>query len=181
MIKNIFAVLLISVSLISCGDSRKDYLTKIETLEKELSNDSIKAANVNKVYNLHIAYNGFADKFPNDSLAPVFLFRGGDMCIGLKWKKQAIEFFERVRNEYPDYKRTPDALFLEAFVYEDQVKDLAKAGELYRLFIEKYPQHPYAKDAAALLENLGKSPEDLIREFEAKSGNTVDSVASVAK
>lgn len=181
MIKNIFAVVLVSISMISCGDSRKEELAKIEALENELSNDSIKTANVNKVYNLHIAYNGFADKFPKDSLAPVFLFRGGDMCIGLKWKKQAIEFFERVRNEYPDFKRTPDALFLEAFVYEDQVKDLAKAGELYRLFIEKYPQHPYAKDAAALIENLGKSPEDLIKEFEAKSANAIDSAASTAK
>jgi TolA-binding protein len=96
----------------------------------------------------------------------------------MKWKKQAIEFFERLRSEYPDYPRTADALFLEAFVYDDQVKDYAKAGELYRLFIEKYPNHPFAKDAEASLNMLGKSNEDLIKEFE--ENLKADSAATVS-
>jgi len=176
--KNWLIVLLSIIVLASCSESRKKELEKITKLESSLSTDSARAADVNRVYNLHIAYNGFADKFPKDSLAPVFLFRGGDMCVGMKWKKQAVDFFERLRNEYPDFPRTADALFLEAFVYDDQIKDFAKAGELYRLFIEKYPNHPFAKDAAASLNMLGKSNEDLVKEFEANIN--ADSLTAVS-
>jgi tetratricopeptide (TPR) repeat protein len=176
--KNWLIVLLSIIVLASCSDSRQKELDQITALENLLNTDSARNADVNRVYNLHIAYNGFADRFPKDSLAPVFLFRGGDMCVGMKWKKQAIEFFERLRSEYPDYPRTADALFLEAFVYDDQVKDYAKAGELYRLFIEKYPNHPFAKDAEASLNMLGKSNEDLIKEFE--ENLKADSAATVS-
>jgi hypothetical protein len=152
--KNWLIVLLSIIVLASCSESRKKELEKITKLESSLSTDSARAADVNRVYNLHIAYNGFADKFPKDSLAPVFLFRGGDMCVGMKWKKQAVDFFERLRNEYPDFPR------------------------LYRLFIEKYPNHPFAKDAAASLNMLGKSNEDLVKEFEANIN--ADSLTAVS-
>lgn len=176
--KNWLIVILSVIVFASCSDSRQKELDKISQLESSLSTDSARAADVNRVYNLHIAYNGFADRFPKDSLAPAFLFRGGDMCVGMKWKKQAIDFFERLRNEYPDYPRTADALFLEAFVYDDQIKDYAKAGELYRLFIQKHPNHPFAKDAEALLSMLGKSNEDLVKEFD--ENLKADSAAAVS-
>jgi hypothetical protein len=33
-------------------------------------------------------------------------------------------------------------------------------------FLKKYPKHPYCKDAEMSIKNLGKTDEELIREFE---------------
>jgi TolA-binding protein len=39
---------------------------------------------------------------------------------------------------------------------------LAVAGEKYREFIEKYPDNELAEDAKLALQNLGKSPQEII-------------------
>jgi TolA-binding protein len=59
-------------------------------------------------------------------------------------------------------------MFLKAFVYEDQLHDLNKAKKYYEEFLEKYPDSDFADDARISLQNLGKSPEELIKEFEEK-------------
>jgi hypothetical protein len=46
---------------------------------------------------------------------------------------------------------------------------LPKAKETYEDFLKKFPDDKdYADDATMALKNLGKSPEDLIKEFEKK-------------
>jgi hypothetical protein len=37
------------------------------------------------------------------------------------------------------------------------------------MFIQTYPDNEFADDAAISIENMGKTPEELIREFEAKN------------
>ena len=59
-------------------------------------------------------------------------------------------------------------MFLQAFVYENHVGDLSNAREKYIEFIQKYPEKDFADDAEICLQNLGKTPEELIREFEEK-------------
>jgi len=36
----------------------------------------------------------------------------------------------------------------------------------YELFLSEYPEHDFSDDAKLAIRNLGKTPEDLIREFE---------------
>ena len=48
------------------------------------------------------------------------------------------------------------------------MKNLQKAGDAYREFLRKYPNHPLAKDAKTSLDNLGKPLDEIIKEFEAK-------------
>jgi hypothetical protein len=41
-----------------------------------------------------------------------------------------------------------------------------KAAEWYNQFIALYPDHPMVHDAKVSLQNLGKSPDQMVREFE---------------
>ena len=82
---------------------------------------------------------------------------------------QAIQYFHRVNNDFVNYEKAPLSMFLEAFVYETQLFDTQKAGEIYKEFIVKYPKHELADDAQASINNLGKTPEELVKEFEAKN------------
>lgn len=55
-----------------------------------------------------------------------------------------------------------------AFIYENQLHGAEKAKKLYEEFMKKYPDHELAKDVKFSLDHIGKSDEELIKEFEAK-------------
>jgi len=55
--------------------------------------------------------------------------------------------------------------------YATDFKNNGKAKELYELFLEKYPEHDFADDAQFSLQYLGKSPEELMMEFEAQNAD----------
>ena len=72
-------------------------------------------------------------------------------------------------NEYPEYRNISTVYFLKGFVYEDQLRDYQMAKNCYMEYIEKYPNSVFADDALISLQNLGKSPDELIEEFERNS------------
>ncbi len=46
------------------------------------------------------------------------------------------------------------------------LRDLDECKKYYEEFLEKYPESDFADDAEMSLKNLGKTPEELIMEFE---------------
>jgi TolA-binding protein len=69
----------------------------------------------------------------------------------------------------PQHAQAPAALFLSGFIYENDLGDLEKAKAAYEDFIKRYPTDTsYLDDVQVSLKNLGKSAEELIREFEKK-------------
>ena len=85
--------------------------------------------------------------------------------------------------KFPDNPKTPVCLFFKAYIYENLISNFDKAKETYLLFIEKYPDNEFVKDARAALMNIGKTPDQLVREFEEKkkadSLRVADSLAAV--
>ena len=71
-------------------------------------------------------------------------------------------------NNYPDFDKTPQCLFLKGYIYENNLGDLDMAKSLYEEFLQKYPDDDFADDAEVSIKNLGKTPEQLIKEFEEK-------------
>jgi TolA-binding protein len=82
---------------------------------------------------------------------------------------KAIQIFDRILNEYPKFQKIPHCLFLKGFIYENELKNLDKARQIYQEFLMKYPNHEFADDVQISLDNLGKSPEELIKEFQEKA------------
>ena len=107
----------------------------------------------------------YVEKNPKDTISAMYLFKAGDLSRGLGKFDDAINYWQMLIEKYPDYKRAPDALFLQAFTYENDVKDLDKAKNLYETFLKKYPNHSFAANIPVIIENLGKSPEELIESF----------------
>ena len=79
---------------------------------------------------------------------------------------EAVGVYSRISKEFPAYEKAPHSLFLEGFSYENDLADTAKARVRYQDFIEKYPKHELADDVQFSLDNLGKSPEEIIKGFE---------------
>lgn len=80
---------------------------------------------------------------------------------------KAIQLYYSVGEKMPNHPKAPTALFMEAFIYENDLQDMDKAKATYELFLKRYPNDPdYADDAQNALKYLGKSPEEVVRQFE---------------
>lgn len=180
---------MVSVAMLTifsaCGPSKEKRIIRIADLEKRLF--SAEAASFSKeaadsLINMYVEYT---DKYPEDSLAPGFLFKAANVTMNNNDPHKAIGFFDRYIEKYPNAPKAPMCLFFKGFIYENMLRDLDKAREIYLMFIEKYPSDEFADDAQMALKNLGKTPEMLIREFEEKqradSARIADSLARTGK
>lgn len=113
-------------------------------------------------------YDEYASYFPDEQKSPEYLFKAGELANSMQLSQPALSYLNRVMNKYPNYKNAPYALFMQGMIYDDQLKDTANARKMYQQVIAKYPQSQLAQDAQASINNLGKSVEELVKEFEQK-------------
>jgi len=173
MLKMRFFLLLTAITLAlftSCKSPEKKAMDKISTLEKELFSEDGKL-NPNRVEELITAYIGFADTYPKDTLAASYLFKAGDVAMNTGRANQAIKFYSRIQEQFPDFSKAPEALFLQGYVYENNLGRLDKAKAIYEEFLARYPNNDFADDAEVSLKYLGKSPEELIEIFQQNAEN----------
>jgi len=57
------------------------------------------------------------------------------------------------------------------------LNELGRAKDIYTEFLKRFPKSNLADDAQASIDNLGKTPEELMKSFEHKS----DSITSAKK
>lgn len=170
----LFLIIGIATIMIASCDNQVKTETKeginladsISYYEKALFSDNIERIDRDDAVKLAGFYESFALENNLDSLAPFYLFKSADINMNMHRPKAAIKSFDIILSKYPDFEKASSALFLKAFIYEDQLGDLVSASRYYRLFIEKYPDSDFADDAEISLKYLGKTPEELIEEFE---------------
>lgn len=148
--------------------SKEDRMKAIKSIEDELFADPANF-NFGSATALVKNYDLYATENPEDENAADYLFKAGEMSASMNKGKEAVAFFERVYTDYPEYEKVAYALFMKGFVLENNVQDIDAARKVYEEFIAKYPDHPMSESARFSIRNLGKSPEELIKEFEAKN------------
>lgn len=174
--KKIVRFLIVAVvTIVACNtkDKSKDksiYTAKIDSIERVLySTAATEPINVKNGELAVNAYANFAEAFPTDSMAPDYLFKAAEVASSIRLTQPAINYFDKLLKQYPNHKKAPIALFLKGFIYENDLHELGKANTIYNEVIKLYPKSKFAADAQACINNLGKSPEDLIKEFEEKN------------
>ena len=165
----IFISILTASLLFSCKPESERTADKIKATEKLLVNDTVKTLNRELAEEQLKAYAAFTDKFPEDSRSEEFLYKAAELANSMGKTPVALDYYHSFCDKYPKSKKAPYALFLQAFIYENQLKNLDKARALYTSFLTTYPDHDLAKDARFSLDNLGKSEEELIKMFEEKN------------
>lgn len=151
--------------MLSCGE--KMSVKEVKELESKVLAEGAKPTK-EEVIQLIDAYILFAEQNPDDVQSPDYLFRALDIAVGVNAEgpDKAVKIADMLIEKYSDFEMTPMAMYLKGFVYENIVGDLQNAEKTYRQFIEKYPESPMVEDVKATIENLGLSPEELIRKFE---------------
>lgn len=166
-----FFFLLFALSLFITGCSNADpvaMVTKIEAAKEELFGKGKQTFDKTKAAELVTSYQEFVDAFPDDEKTPEYMFKQAEILRTLQRFDEAIGVWEKIYTKYPKYAKAPQSYFLVAFTYENELKNLGKAKKFYETFLEKYPSHEFAKDAKFSLDNLGVSPEDIIKSFQKK-------------
>ncbi len=170
----ILIILTLSLTFIQSGctneqnTARKDKQAQVEAMEKQLYQNSKGIVDQKEAANMIDLYQDYANTFPKDSLSPQYLFRAADISLNVFHSDATIRLFDRIMKDYPNFDGTPQLLFLKAFTYDYYMHKTDSASIYYHAFLDKYPQHPFAKDAKMSLEQLGKSPEEVIKEFKEK-------------
>jgi len=172
MKKNSYLLVLAIISLIvvSCsGISKEDLVQNIKEQEALISDVNLANDNQDILQKLTDNYKLFGDKYPQDSITPYYLFRAADISLSTGSANEAMTMLNNIMRDYPSFEKIPHCVFLKGYIEENFLGNLGKAKSYYEEFLTKYPDHAFANDVRMTLKYLGKSPEEVIREFEQKN------------
>ena len=155
--------------LLSNTEDQRRLTALIDSLEKIVYNENFELDESSSA-NLMKAYNEYTTKFVVDKKrTPEYLYKSAAISRAVGLPIKAIKLYDKILADYPSYERNPEVAFLLAFTYDEDMKQPERAKEAYEELIEKYPGDLWAEQAAARLESIDKSDEELIKSFMEKN------------
>lgn len=94
------------------------------------------------------------------------LYKAAEIARALQAYPRAIANYQWIAQQLPKTEWGAKASFMVAFTYDEDLQQLEPAREAYEAFLAAYPDDPFASDAAMLLDNLGKSDEEIMKKFQ---------------
>jgi len=115
------------------------------------------------------ACEAYAIGFPNEEMAPEYLYRAAEMARTLKTYPKALSIFDWIEEKYPNYEKTPTTVFLKGFMLENELNNKEAAREVYNRFLANYPKSDLVDDVKFLLDNIDKSDEEIMKMIDEKA------------
>lgn len=161
------------IFLFSCNSSneykinneKNNLESKISRIEKILTSDTTGNFNVSAAHEAIKYYSSYSSLFPDDSITPEYIFRMANILYTLGKGHEAIEAFHKIESKYPRYQKIDICIFMQGNIYESVLNDTTQARKCYERYLKLYPSTELANDVKVLLQNLGKSPEQLYRDI----------------
>lgn len=167
--KKLILVSLVLFGILSaCQNEHDKAYNAIKKAETELLTDSLQLKD-SVAISLYDQYKMFAEKFPDDKYASEFLFKAAELANAVGMHEEAIKIFSGIPDQYPKFNKAAECVYISGFISETELNDPIQAKMWYERFLKEYPTHPLRSNIEASIKNLGKSPEELIAEFEAKA------------
>ena len=82
--------------------------------------------------------------------------------------RKAITYYNIVVKTYDSIKEAQPALFMIAFIHDNELNEPDSAKIFYTQFVDKYPNSDLAKSAKIELQSLGQKPEDILNQKQEK-------------
>ncbi|MBN2745285.1 MAG: tetratricopeptide repeat protein [Bacteroidales bacterium] len=159
----------------ACTDSRQKQLDMIEAEEQKIAQAINAPLDVEVAKRLIDLYTDFIANFPSDTLSPKYLFKIGEIQMNIGENQLAINSLDSLIHNYPLVDLVPQAIYLQGFIWEDRIHSTEKAKIAFESLIERFPDHELSENAKLYIQVLGKSPEDLIKEFEKADSSAITS------
>jgi TolA-binding protein len=140
--------------------------TRLEDLKKGVMDTVQKQINYTYVNDYIVSCAAYAMILPEDTLSPRLLFEAGQLAHQTQTYNEALELLDWLYLEYPDHPMAADALFLNGYILDSELKRFDEAKQRYEAFLERYPDNEFAETTQFLLDNLGVPAEEIIKRFE---------------
>ena len=162
--KKYFVIVLFALLTISCSKtSDQEYFDQAKSFLKEKkTSEAIKAI------------EALIKEYPESDIAPKALVQLAGIYQNQMVEKlnssesfdRAQKYFYQVYEKFPESEEAPQSLFLSGFILANDLKNFDLATSHYKLFLSKYPSHPLAISAKEELDNMGLSPEEILKRTE---------------
>lgn len=171
--KNLIIIALVSLAIFACNSPKsqdkelseqeisQNKITEFEEdLHSEIEPDADKA---NKVIGM---YTEYWEKYPQDTISAEYLFKASEVAMNFEQPHNAIRFLTTIETDYLEFGKYPTVLFMKGFIFENYIGDYTKATKAYEVYIDKYPNHTFVKDAEAAIIFMGMNDEQLMDLFQ---------------
>lgn len=174
----LIVVAFFSILFVSCNNSKTSETDNVSEKEKQrefihgLETKMHASLSIDKSVGQVAAqqYFNYAETFQDDSLTPGYLFKGAEIATAIQDYANALRAYEKITTAYPEFQYARESLYLQGFLLDNYLNDDAKAKVVYEKFLSNYTTGPYVEDAKAAIANLGKSDEELIKQFQKMNG-----------
>jgi hypothetical protein len=123
----------------------------------------------------------FGNRYPEDPMSAELLYKAGLLAMRIAqaqafenpeetkfYAQRALTIFDNIQKVYPDFNGVKNCIFYKGVIYDDILHDYENAELLYRAFIARYPTDTLAINLESYLQHLGKTPEEIMLEFDKK-------------
>jgi len=113
------------------------------------------------------AFTDYAFYCESDSMSPIYLVKTAQIAMAINNANQAKVVLDRCISNYPKFKNKPAAMFMLAQLYDEQhlLNNEEDAKRIYEALIYEYPKSDWATNARAAIKLLGKTDEQIVKEF----------------
>ena len=156
---------LLFIALVFAGCSKKS--------DEYYMEQARSAAEKNNIPEAVIAYQNLLNEYPESSKAPTAIFQlatlyqnkmiNGDSLTDTQSLEKAATMFRSIYDKYPESNLAPKALFMSGFVQANNLKQYPEATNTFNLFLQKFPNNELASSAHEELNNMGLTPEQIIK------------------
>jgi TolA-binding protein len=159
--KTIIALLALFL-MVSCSAKKTD---------KELFDEAQKNLKEDKVPEAVMAFEELIYEHPESEMAPEALSQLATLYQNKQVKsisereslEKAIALFKKLHDEYPKSIYAPSGLFMAGFINANELNNYQEATALYKQFLQEYPDNELASSAQAELDNMGLSPDEILK------------------
>lgn len=153
--------------IVSCNHAPKELTydqlhDSIESLNQQIDAaspmDAVDTALGNSMLSLCVE---FADKYPDDTLAALYLHRAAHVALSMDLIDDMVACYDRIIDNYPDYEKL-DECYYEKGIALDNAGRKDQARKAYQDFLDEYPDHFLADDIRKAIPLLDMSDELLL-------------------
>jgi outer membrane protein assembly factor BamD (BamD/ComL family) len=127
-----------------------DTLTSIED-RREVFSDAVET------------YTTLMAEYPSSEYSEAALFKLATIYNNhTREFRKAVDAFSTYIRSYPEGKKSAVSLFMIGYIYNNELGMLDSARVAYEQFLTQYPEHEMSMSAKFELDNLGRSPEELV-------------------
>lgn len=167
-----YFALILMVVLTACTSSRDKLKVQTDEFLKKSNQLLLQGRTDQKLIDSTFGYiESFVTDFPNDTLSPAYLFEKALLQEKMRQFEPAIATLDRIYTSYPKSPQANKSVFLQGYLYANVLNDYEKAKAKYQLYLDEYADvdSKMTGDAQMELKNLGKSPDEILKEILEKS------------